>query len=135
MGRPTLYTQELATDICRRILKGKNLSKICREDDMPHRDTVHTWLAKHSEFADNYVRACAIRRENRFEDLEEVVDKTEDVQRARLKVDVIKWQLSKEEPKKYGDKLDMTTNGKDLPTPILGGITKSDTTPDINAES
>jgi hypothetical protein len=56
------------------------------------------------------VRACKIRREDRFEKLEDVIDKEEDVQRARLKVDVIKWQLSKEEPKKYGDKLDMTSD-------------------------
>ena len=112
MGRPTKYTQELADEICRRLLAGNSLSKVSRDDDMPNRDTIHTWLATHTEFSDNYVRACKIRRENRFDDLEEVVDTTEDVQRARLKVDVIKWQLSKEEPKKYGDKIDVTTDGE-----------------------
>lgn len=30
----------------------------------------------------------------------------------------------------YGSKLDMTTNGKDLPTPILGGLTKNVPTDD-----
>ncbi len=29
--------------------------------------------------------------------------------------------MSKMKPKKYGDKLDMTTNGKDIPQPIYGG--------------
>lgn len=120
-GRPSKYTPELAKEICKRIMDGNSLSKIARQDDMPSRDSIHTWLANNTEFSDNYARACKIRRENRFEDLDEIVETIEDVQRARLKVDVIKWQLSKEEPKKYGDKLDHTTNGKDLPTPILGG--------------
>jgi hypothetical protein len=35
------------------------------------------------------------------------------VQRARLKVDTRKWLLSKLQPKKYGDKLDMNVAGKD----------------------
>ena len=122
MARPTKYSPQLANEICKRIMDGNSLSKIAKADDMPSRDSIHTWLANNTDFSDNYARACKIRRENRFEDLEEVVDKTEDVQRARLKVDVIKWQLSKEEPNKYGDKIDMTTNGKDLPIPILGGM-------------
>lgn len=121
-GRPSKYTPQLANEICKRIMDGNSLSKIARQDDMPSRDSIHTWLANNSEFSDNYARACKIRRENRFEDLDEIVETIEDVQRARLKVDVIKWQLSKEEPKKYGDKIDHTTNGKDLPTPILGGL-------------
>ena len=131
-GRPTEYSQQLATEICERILAGNSLSKVCKADDMPARSSVNKWLAENTEFSDNYVRACKIRRENRFEDLDEVVDTTEDVQRARLKVDVIKWQLSKEEPKKYGDKLDMTTDGKALPAPIYGGLSIKNPGSDIN---
>lgn len=41
------------------------------------------------------------------------------VERARLQVDTRKWLASKILPKKYGDKVDVTTNGKDLiPPPI-----------------
>ena len=113
-GRPTDYSEALATEICTRILAGNSLSKVCKADDMPSRSSVNKWLAENTDFSDNYVRACKIRRENRFEDLDEVVDTVEDVQRARLKVDVIKWQLSKEEPKKYGDKIDMTSGGEKI---------------------
>lgn len=38
---------------------------------------------------------------------------------ARVEVDARKWFACKFLPKRFGDKLDMTTNGKDLPTPIL----------------
>jgi hypothetical protein len=101
---------------------------------MPHRDTVHSWLIEHEDFSDNYVRACKIRREYRFETLEDVADREEDVNRARLKVDVIKWQLSKEEPKKYGDKLDHTSGGKELPAPILNVMITPNATNDNKRE-
>ena len=108
-GRPEEYNKDIAAEIVRRCME-KNLYQVCKSKDMPNRDTVYNWLARHDEFADKYARACKIRRENRFEALEEVVDKDEDVQRSRLRVDVIKWQLSKEEPRKYGDRLELDGN-------------------------
>lgn len=41
------------------------------------------------------------------------------VQARRLQVDTRKWYLSKVLPKLYGDKLDLTSGGEKLPTPIL----------------
>ena len=38
----------------------------------------------------------------------------EHVQRSRLRIDTRKWLMSKQNPKVYGDKLDMTTNGNDI---------------------
>lgn len=124
-GRPTIFSEELAAKICSQIMDGKSLRAVCRADDMPNRDTVHSWLSNNKRFSDQYVYACQLRRESKFEEIEDIAVNEPDVQRARLRIDVVKWQLSKEEPKKYGDKLDMTTNGKDLPTPILGGLTKN----------
>jgi hypothetical protein len=85
----------------------RTLYKICQDDDMPNRDTIYQWLNNNKGFSDNYARACTLRREERFEKMEEIPDLEEDVQRARLKIDVLKWQLSKEEPRKYGDKLEL----------------------------
>lgn len=114
MGRPTLYNEDLATDIISQIMMGLSTRKVCEQDGMPNRDTLYQWLAKNPDFADQYARACKLRREEKFERLEDIADVEEDVARARLKVDVIKWQLSKEEPKKYGDKIDMTSDGERL---------------------
>lgn len=114
MGRPSLFTDELAREICALVISGTNLNQICSRDDMPNRDTLYSWLASKQDFSDNYARACKIRREFKFEALQEIVDQEEDVQRARLKVDVIKWQLGKEEPKKYGDKLDITSKDEKI---------------------
>lgn len=103
-----------------RIMDGQNLVELTQADDMPSRDTIHLWLVQDSEFSDNYARACKIRREYKFHELEHRALHTEDVQRARLLVDVVKWQLSKEDPKKYGDKMqtDITSDGEKL-QPIL----------------
>ena len=121
MARPTIFNDELALVICDRIEDGESLRKICADDKMPNRSSVNKWLSENKSFSDQYARACVVRRENKFDEIYQIAENTEEVQRARLLVDVIKWQLSKEEPKKYGDKIDMTTNGKDIVHPILGG--------------
>lgn len=126
-GRPSIKTPELLDRIITEITNGSNLRRLCERADMPSRDAIHTWLIKDDIFADQYARACKIRREYRFEGLEDTIDGEVDVQRARLKVDTLKWQMSKEDPKKYGDKVDVTTNGESLPAPIFGGMSATST--------
>lgn len=41
----------------------------------------------------------------------------ETARRSALRIDTRKWLLSKLNPKKYGDRVDLTTNGKDLLQP------------------
>ncbi len=53
------------------------------------------------------------------------IENKEVTNRSRLRVDTRKWLMSKMKPKKYGDKIDHTTNGKDLPSPIYGGKSES----------
>jgi hypothetical protein len=50
-------------------------------------------------------------------DQEYEVQNKEWVNRSRLRVDSRKWLLSKLNPKKYGDKLDLTSGGEKLKTP------------------
>lgn len=95
-------------------MSGKNIVEVCNADDMPHRDTVHSWLASDNEFSDKYARACKIRREGKFYEMERIARTEEDVARARLINDTLKWQLSKEDPKKYSDKIDVTSGGEKL---------------------
>jgi len=116
VGRPSTYTEELTLAICDLIEDGLSLRKVCERDDMPTRSTVNKWLKENNDFSDQYARACQVRRENKFDEMYEIAEKTDEVQRARLLVDVLKWQLSKEEPKKYGDKIDMTSGGEKIET-------------------
>ncbi len=131
-GRPTDYTQELADKICEEISQGKSLRRICEDEDMPSGVTIFSWIRKFPEFLKQYTRATEERTESQQEDLLELGDEaiklaqtvnekasSAVVQAVKLKADNMKWSMSKMKPKKYGDKLDMTTNGKDLPIPLL----------------
>ncbi len=131
-GRPSDYTQELADKICEEISQGKSLRKICEIEGMPSGVTIFSWFRKYPEFLKQYERATEERTETQQEIIIDLGDKAiihaeaadpkaanAVVSAYKLKADNLKWSMSKMKPKKYGDKLDMTTNGKDLPIPLI----------------
>ena len=116
-GRPTKYTIELGNEIARRISKGESVKKICKADDMPSAATIFNWLLDEDkkEFLDQYEKAMNNKAEMMFDELLEIADKKgKDVMRARLRIDTRKWYLSKVLPKKFGEKLDLTSGGDKL---------------------
>ena len=131
MGRPTTYTQELINEVCARIAEGQSLRQIVEDDNMPGLRTIMTWLGDPTKeyFKQQYAKAKETQADS-YEDRMLVIAQTEpDVQRARLIIDTMKWTASKLKPKKYGDKLDVTSDGKALPTPLLGGISTQEESP------
>lgn len=131
MGRPSSYTQELANTICERIAKGESVRSICKDENLPDAGTIYNWLAKEGEpfvsFFKQYARAKDTQAELMFDELLEIADDGtndwmtvndrdvvdhEAINRSRLRVDTRKWYLSKVLPKKYGDKLDVMSDGK-----------------------
>ena len=137
-GRPSDYTQELADEICERLSEGQSLRTVCSDDKMPSRKTVFSWMRKHPDFLNQYARA---KQEAADALAEEILDISDDAEAAikgtaekkssamaqayRLRVDTRKFIMAKMKPKKYGEKIDLTTNGKDLPAPIMGGTSVS----------
>lgn len=145
IGRPPIYSQELADKVCERIAEGYSMRTVCAPDDMPAISTVFRWFREHPEFREQYARATEERTEAMSEDILDIADdgsndlmtiqkgkeeyeveNKEVTNRSRLRVDTRKWLMSKMKPKKYGDKIDMTTNGKDIPQPIYGGNATKD---------
>lgn len=137
VGRPTKYTTEIADKICSQIVVGRSLRSICLDDDMPDLVTVYSWLRNHPEFLKQYDVATSERTETQQEMLLEMGDiaiqhaENVDPKAAgavvsayKLKADNFKWSMSKMKPKKYGEKLDLTSDGKALPTPIYSGNSK-----------
>lgn len=121
-GRPTLYTPELGDRICDEITQGKSLLSICKQNDMPVTVTVYRWLREYPEFSNNYARARENQADFYADQIISEADKASDrdsAAAAKVKVDARKWVASKLKPRKYGAQVDVTTNGKDLPTPIL----------------
>jgi hypothetical protein len=133
-GRPSGFTQEIADCICARLAGGESLRAICRDDDMPSRQTVANWLAKDADFFGQYARARDVALDDMADELLEIADdgsndwmirknadgsdgpevlNGEHVQRSKLRVDTRKWVLSKLAAKKYGDKLALEHGGVD----------------------
>ena len=128
-GRPSLYTDALAADICRRLAEGETLRAICRDVAMPGKTTVLRWLGdkKNADFRTQYAHAREMQADALFDEALEIADdasgdwavdkdgkKTldhEHVQRSRLRVDTRKWAAGKMAPKRYGDKIQHTGDG------------------------
>lgn len=123
-GRPTIFTQELADKICEQLAEGTSLRTVCIPDDMPAASTVFGWLRKNEEFVKQYARAKEESADALAEEIMDIsdesfgvvtgLDKSDNarVQAMKLRVDTRKWIMSKMKPKKYGDKLDVVSDGK-----------------------
>jgi hypothetical protein len=112
-GRPSKFTDELAEDICARIAGGTSLIQICKAEEMPHKVTVLRWLDKKPDFAAKYARARELMADHYFDLMQDIADSatTETVQVAKVRLDTMRWRVSKLLPKKYGDKVDIEHNG------------------------
>lgn len=136
-GRPSKYSKELADRICEKLSEGISLRTVCLDEEMPSAATVFTWLRTKQEFLEQYTRAKEASSDAMAEEILDLSDGAIAViksgaekkssalaQAVRLQVDTRKWIMSKMKPKKYGDKLDLTSAGEALPQPIYGGISK-----------
>ena len=107
-GRPTIYSDELAKEICLRISNGRSLSSVCRDKDMPSRSIVYDWLADNKDFSDRYREADLQRADFHADEMIEIADSVEaesaEVAKARLQIDTRKWQIARMNATKYGDK-------------------------------
>ena len=125
-GRPSKCTPKLAKEICGRIAEGESLIRICKDEKMPNKSTVLRWAIAHKWFCDQYTQACELRHDVWAEEITDIADDAtsdmtvtdkgigvdyENIQRSKLRVDSRKWLLSKLKSKKYGDKVDVTTDG------------------------
>jgi len=126
-GRPTLFTDDLAREICFLLSIGQSLRQICRADDMPEARTVHYWLNDKPDFFQQYTQAREIQADTLFDECLDIADQQEDdvktidgvdqtnhdvIGRARLRIDTRKWMAGKLKSK-YSDKVVNEHVGKD----------------------
>lgn len=106
VGRPSIYTEKLANEICNRLANGESLKSICNDHHMPHRETVRVWRHEISEFSAMYALAREQQAENFLDEMIEIADTViEDsaaIQKAKLQVDTRKYVAEKLAPKQYG---------------------------------
>jgi hypothetical protein len=142
MGRPTKYTEALGIKICNEIAStSKGLDSICKNVKYPSSVTVYNWLndKDKEEFFKRYTCAREAQADLLADQIISIADDHKDdtiinpasgtpqinaewVARCRLQVDARKWKASKLAPKKYGDKVDVTTGGDKINTLPITGI-------------
>lgn len=132
-GRPSVYTEQLANDICERLASGESLRSICLYDDhMPNESTIYRWLLKDEEFRKKYTRAREAQADAFVEELLDIADNGsndwmkrkdpdnpgwqfngEHSQRTRIRIDTRKWLMSKMAPKKYSERFQQEISNPD----------------------
>ena len=143
-GRPTIYTEELALEICTRLASGRSLRSISNDEDMPDARTVHYWRLSNPSFFQQYEAARQIQAETLVDELLDIADdgtndwmertgkdgenlgwvvNGEAVQRSRLRLDTRKWYASKIIPKIYGEKQTVDLNAQVHSTVVIDAST------------
>lgn len=126
-GRPPIYSQTVADEICERIADGESLRSICREEGMPKKSTVFGWLADQAAAMDDFRTKYALAREAQADsyadDMTDIADNGvndwmekhhgdsvawvengEALRRSDLRIKTRQWIAEKLKPKKYGAK-------------------------------
>lgn len=116
IGRPSSYTEEVGLIICDLLSDGMSLRKVCERDDMPHKVTVLRWLRDIESFRTQYARAKDEAADSLADDIQDIGDKVlageYEPNAARVAIDAKKWTAAKLKPKKYSERLDLTSGGE-----------------------
>ena len=131
IGRPTIFTDELAATICERIEHGETLMKVCRDKAMPVRSTVNLWRDKFPAFSAAFQRARVFQMGAFEDDALAIADDgttdyitkkgrngqeyeafdSEHVQRSKLRVDTRLRLMAVIAPHVYGEKVEVQHSG------------------------
>lgn len=124
IGRPAVYTEEIADEICRLLASGESLNAICKSEHMPARSTVYLWIVNNTNgFSDKHARAREAQQWAFADDIVEMADRDricekvtikadgseeivrlDQVDRSRLQVDSRKWLMARLARRTFGEK-------------------------------
>lgn len=140
-GRPSGFSKELAQKLCDKIATTDiGTHVLCKRKEFPSITTVYRWLNDHEEFRNMYARAKEAQADLLAHQIVELSNrervgkttttqtgqfsgttttKSDNYNRTRLQIDARKWLASKLAPRKYGDKVDITSDHKALSMTVL----------------
>lgn len=128
------YTEEERKALAESIIldiaeRHKSARAACKKHDVKTSSFLR-WVRESEEIANKYMRAMELRQDALFDEIIEIADSQENdvsidadgnkiinhniVQRNKLQIDARKWSLAKMNPRKYGDKVDVTTDGEKI---------------------
>lgn len=132
-GRPRSYNDGIAAYICNELIKGRSLTSICRDKNVPSMPTVFSWLnASKPYYVDEFFKSYTVAREIQAEVLaDKMIDIADDcsrdiyltrsrngkevmksnhdhIRRCELRIDALKWNAAHLLPRKYNNKKRLT---------------------------
>jgi len=113
-GREFTWTDENIAEYCGLIASGLGIINIGKEHGFPHPTTVYRKMAEDPHFATRIARAREWQQEREMDHCIELADSAtpENYNVKKLQIWARQWRASKLAPKRYGDKLDMTTRAE-----------------------
>ena len=102
----TRYTRDFADEVCRRLAEGASLREVCRDHGMPE-SSVRQWVRDNRDnFSVRYQTARVLQVEAWGDLIIEIGNRDDlDPQEKRVRIDFLKWLMSRIVPKKWGDRL------------------------------
>jgi hypothetical protein len=134
IGRPSSYSDTIIETICEQLCEGIPLAQICQKQGMPGLRTVYDWEGSKPGVSARIARAREVGEEVIMAGVLDIIDappqrvKTRagsfvdsgEVANRRMRAEYRLKLLAKWNPRKWGEKIDMTTNGNDLsPTRVI----------------
>lgn len=130
VGRPSTYNDEIADEICARLMEGETMASICSDPTMPMRRTVTLWIVKSQAFAERHQRAREMQARNWADEIIQIADDGsldtrldgdgmivgvdhEHISRSKLRIETRRFLMSKIVPSMFGDKVNIEHTGKD----------------------
>lgn len=117
--------EETFKEIINFVQDGNSLKESCDKSRIT-RETFYKWIKEDETKSDTYARAREYRSDLIFEEILDIADNSgrdkklndegievvdhENIQRDKLRVDARKWMLSKMNPKKFGEKLQVDSS-------------------------
>jgi transposase-like protein len=108
------YSEEVVERILAKIGEGESVASICKEAGMPAASAVYGWLAKYPDFKDRYALAREAQQDVMLERMTDIADSCpankNQIAKAKLRIENLKWQAGKLNPKKYSDRLALSVS-------------------------
>lgn len=123
--------------VIKRLQNGESLRVILSDSGTPSRTAFYAWIEKDGKMKERFVRACEIGDEVLFEETLEIAREPligitkekgpkgttikvgDNVARSKLIIDTIDKVLARRQPRKYGNKIDITSAGEQVGAPIF----------------
>jgi transposase-like protein len=102
----TRYTREFADEVCRRLAEGASLREVCREHGVPE-SSFREWVRNDRDGIGSRYQTARVLQVEAWSDLIIEIGNRDDLdaQEKRVRIDSLKWLMSRIVPKKWGDRL------------------------------